>query len=176
MQMESFGVKFDYKQERRCIIWFYAVKSMVAILLCIPTLIIYTSFRENYSPLMLISHLGPHIFEYIIMSNISTTYLTLIRCLRQRFITLNSLLRWLWLLFLSIYSMLLFSFNTNFLVVFFPIFFSMKRKKFSAENMSHVSSGESVEFIKFIGQQHSFLTDIMDLINICYSFQVVKVD
>lgn len=93
IQMESFGVQFDYKQERKCILLYYVVKLMIAILLSISLLFIYTNVRDSYSPLSLVKYFGPHIFQYVIMSNISTTYVTVIRCLRQRFTTLNSLLR-----------------------------------------------------------------------------------
>lgn len=52
----------------------------------------------------------------------------------------------------------------------------MKRKQFPVENLLHELpneyKNESVKFIKYIGHQHGFLTDIMDLVNVCYSFQV----
>lgn len=91
--METVGMQFDYKLERRCILLYYTVKAVVAILLNITTLIIYAHIRNSSSPLILISYIGPHVIEYFIMSNISTAYSSLLRCLRQRYIALNSLLR-----------------------------------------------------------------------------------
>lgn len=168
IQMEGFGVQFDYKQDRRCILLYYAVKTTVAILLSISTMIIYTSVRANYSTLNVLNYLGPHIFQYLIMFNISTTYLTLVRCLRQRFSKLNSLLRWSWFChYFNILPINWFFFVDNFLYI--------KRKQFPIENeLPSVHKNESVKFIKCIGQQHGFLTDIMDLINVCYSFQVTS--
>lgn len=94
MQMENVGVRFDYKLERRCILLYYTVKVVAAILLNITTAIIYAYIRNSSSPLTLMSYIGPHTMEYFTMSNISTAYLSLLRCLRQRFMALNSLLRW----------------------------------------------------------------------------------
>lgn len=36
-----------------------------------------------------------------------------------------------------------------------------------------INENDLIKFVKFIGRQHSFLTGIMDQINICYSFQVL---
>lgn len=59
---------------------------------------------------------------------------------------------------------------------FFLLIKKMKRKQFPVENLLHELpneyKNESVKFIKYIGHQHGFLTDIMDLVNVCYSFQV----
>lgn len=32
---------------------------------------------------------------------------------------------------------------------------------------------DSIDVVKFVGCQHTFLTDLMDLLNVCYAFQVL---
>lgn len=40
------------------------------------------------------------------------------------------------------------------------------------ELSANIRSEHSISIFKFIGRQHSYLSEIMDEINFCYSFQV----
>lgn len=70
---------------------------------------------------------------------------------------------------------ILYAFN-SILSWMFLIIWKKNRQRFLGNNEFHLEinldKGESINFIKSIGQQHQFLTNISNTLNACYSIQV----
>lgn len=98
---------------------------------------------------------------------VSMSYAIFIRGLYVRLAALNTLLR---------YSHSL-QYAEMVLIISF-IFFNWNRNRFLMDKRLNVFFGvylkDSIDFIKFVGRQHAFLTDITEQLNVCYGLQVLS--
>lgn len=142
-------------------------------------------FVSNY-----LKDLYPYAVRVFIWTAIFTAFVIFLRNLKDRFEALNSLLRFAIPFSTSFGDQIKYSLcmKYNFQILTnirhqnrlkFQIFFVVilnDRNQFLSGNTLMTSiidcKDVSIEIIRFIGCQHSLLTDIMDQLNWCYSFEV----
>lgn len=156
--MAKHGVYFNYRREYRYVWLSIAVITILSLVFMAASCFLYKKYQGDK-----ICFAYYLVGETLIISAQTLpflSYITLLRNLHERLGALNSLLRF-WL----------FSHSHDFLHIFDILFLILirNRKQFMLIN---IRKEDSINFVKFTGRQHSFLTGIMDQINFCYSFQV----
>lgn len=172
--MKVFGVNLNYKKEHR-ISWICCTTIFILSLsILISSFINYSDYEESYAILNLIEFCGSGLLQNVTVAAPIIAYITLLRNLHKRFAILNELFRFLNVLFHK--KMWEFGMKNQFGCFFYVLirnqFCNGDTLKFSIS----IRKEDSIDFIKFIGRQHSYLIAIMDLINFCYSIQVIKIN
>lgn len=170
-------IHLNHKKEHRRICLYYAIGLNIIFILMILTYVYHDYLRENY-----LSHslsVSVQISFFVALQACTSTVITIsfiifIYNIHKRFSVLNSILRFRFLL-LRMQTKLSF-FWVPFLFCNFSIFIP-NRNRFLNKKELNISiivnqKDESINVIKFIGRQHLQLTDLMDQLNFCYSFQV----
>lgn len=165
--MECLGVRFNYgKDYLRA--WFYCVGILVSnLVLIIASFFGYSSLRGNYSMLEVKLQFGSYLIGNSISTLAAISFIVLLCKLHERFIELNSLLRYRFSFILVQIICIVFRCSSVFI---------RTRNHFLNENMLKMSAiirkEDSISTIKFIGRLHSSLTNTVDQLNFCYSYQV----
>lgn len=158
-------MQFDYKKEYQRTWIYYIVGSLVGILLLTTTYMFY-DFFDTFTTFDLVHFYASYIFQFFELFAVSISYIILLENLHRRFVAQNSILRFS-LILTRDWIRVQHSINLT---------LSWNRNRFMIGHTMKLSitshKDESVKTIKFIGRQHSFLIDIMDNVNSCYSFQV----
>lgn len=140
--------------------------SVASTFLTISAFFVYKGMRETSSTFDILRFFLSFTFSSFIVATVNAVYISSMITIHRRFDVLNSILRFRWFLFQILNGILL----VIFCVEIFHFFLSISnRKQVLRESRKHENS---ITTIKFVGRQHNFLTGIMDLLNICYSFQV----
>lgn len=167
--MEKYGEYLDYKRKNRVTLSAYILSTIASSLVTVSAFFVYKGMRENCSTFGVLRFFLAYTFSSFIVATVNALYISSIITLHRRFDVLNSILR---------FGYSIFKFSMVFLLIIY--IFSNSNFCFSISNRKQVlreykKHDNSITTIKFVGRQHNFLTGIMDLLNICYSFQVCVV-
>lgn len=161
LKVTAFGVSFNYKKDNLCI-WLYCIIIIVMSMFFMATSSIFYEYYKGEKISLKYYLMG----ETLIISAQCLPflmYVILLKSLHVRLVTVNTLLRFT---FLFISNQMIKNFNSIFYILSF--YFSYRKQFMSIDT----SKDDLIKFVKFSGRQHSFLTGLMDQINLCYSFQV----
>lgn len=170
--MESLGVYFDYKQQYHRVSFLCMVVVTTAVLLTVGSFSNLAIYADDFTILIIIQFfLGDCLYAMFWMTPL-LIYTVLLRGLYERFAAINTHLRleFLWFAFIENWNL---EKNRSFLCsrLFRNRFFNKDTIKLAV----CIRTRSSINTIKFVGRQHSFLTSIMDVINSFFTFQVSTV-
>lgn len=166
------GIHFNYKRDNRHGWLLCAAMITVTLSLMAASSMVYRYYETDYAILSLIDFFGIEILQVFVLNLPVLSCTILLRSLQKRFNVLNCLLRFT-------ITILLITKTGDFqcLICFYFVLVVENRDGILSENSLQLSvsvrKADSIDTTKFIGRQHSSLTDIMDQINFCYSFQVL---
>lgn len=170
IQISIFGLHLNHKTENRGALIHLMVPTLYALSLLISTVVVY---EKNLSEIL--EGVVPPFLQSMVWVSVTMSFVVFMRCLYMRFAALNCLLR-----FRHFFLFKYFQHTMNNILIcsFFCISFDGQRNHFLSYKLWRVSDKltrkkSKIEMIKFISRQHASLTDIMDLMNVCYSFQVL---
>lgn len=152
--------RYDYEAERRRISWTSKIVTLVMFLFLFISDFVYTYCEKTFTFLDVLDFTFWGFREICVIIIPSLTYTTFLYDLQKRFKVLNDVLRY---------------FKIKLSVAIFLIYLHLngrKRLRGVGGSTVIVCIPDSIRSVKFIGRQHSHLTEILDIFNSIYAFQV----